>query len=525
LVMVSERVESATCPSTADPLLAGRTDSWAIELGEHWQRWLPLAALLFVVMGAAAPLADIDMPMHLATGAWILRHHAVPFVEPFGWTRAGAPFYAYSWLPEIMYQWLYTHTGPLGLRLFHGLWLLAGGASLLWLARTAGWRAWTAVQLCFFLLFTEALVFPYLRPQEIVFSAAILAWGCGLRALDAERPAIWIAMLAVISALAANSHLLFAVTGLPIAIAVSRTPFRWQRTTLVTAAIFAGWVATPYGLHWGEIFRLNFGHNLLVDYPSPIGEFAPGFLSAAKWMPIAFVVIVLAIVPSIGFGYTRSTWERVVFSSMWLVGLFGFALATRALMIWWLASLPSLALALEKVRVPRPPVRRVLLVTMACFPMLISIRSLELSHLLGTDVASPVRGSVEPLARWLDQHVQADRRSHMLTVFDFGTYLTWRLPAYSMSIDGRGIYPDSASSPEAYRLLGNERSATGPWRSAELAILPLSYPAATVLDTAVGWVRVDSVPPTREVPYAAGLWARRSWLEKYARTTDVKNLH
>jgi hypothetical protein len=525
LVMVSERVESATCPSTADPLLAGRTDSWAIELGEHWQRWLPLAALLFVVMGAAAPLADIDMPMHLATGAWILRHHAVPFVEPFGWTRAGAPFYAYSWLPEIMYQWLYTHTGPLGLRLFHGLWLLAGGASLLWLARTAGWRAWTAVQLCFFLLFTEALVFPYLRPQEIVFSAAILAWGCGLRALDAERPAIWIAMLAVISALAANSHLLFAVTGLPIAIAVSRTPFRWQRTTLVTAAIFAGWVATPYGLHWGEIFRLNFGHNLLVDYPSPIGEFAPGFLSAAKWMPIAFVVIVLAIVPSIGFGYTRSTWERVVFSSMWLVGLFGFALATRALMIWWLASLPSLALALEKVRVPRPPVRRVLLVTMACFPMLISIRSLELSHLLGTDVASPVRGSVEPLARWLDQHVQADRRSRMLTVFDFGTYLTWRLPAYSMSIDGRGIYPDSASSPDAYRLLGNERSATGPWRSAELAILPLSYPAATVLDTAVGWVRVDSVPPTREVPYAAGLWARRSWLDKYARTADVKNLH
>jgi hypothetical protein len=254
-----------------------------------------------------------------------------------------------------------------------------------------------------------------------------------------------------------------------------------------------------------------------VDYPSPIGEFVPGFLSAAKWMPIAFVVIVLAIVPSIGAGYSRSTWERVVFSSMWVVGLFGFALATRALMIWWLASLPSLALALENVRVPRPPVRRVLLVTMACFPLLISIRSLELSHLLGAGVASPVRRSVEPLALWLDQHIKADRRPRMLTVFDFGTYLTWRLPAYSMSIDGRGIFPDSASSPDAYRLLGDERAAIGPWQSAELAILPLPYPAATALDTAVGWVRIDSVPPTHEVPYVTGLWARRSWLDEHAR--------
>ena len=514
--IVFERDESALHPPASSSPAVSPTDSWALELGATWPRWLPLAALLFVIMGATAPLADIDMPMHLATGEWILRHHEVPFVEPFAWTRAGAPFYAYSWLPEVIYQLLYTHTGPLGLRLFHGLMLLVSGASLFWLARTVGWRAWTTVQLAFFLLFTESLVFPYLRPQEIVFAAAIAAWACGLKALDAERPAVWIALLVVISAVAANSHLLFALTALPIAIAIARTPFRWQRTALVAAAILAGWVATPYGLHYGAILRLNFGHNLLVDFPSPIGEFAPGFLSAAKWMPIALVVIVLAIVPGIGFAYSRTTWQRVVFSSMWLIGLFGFALATRALMIWWLASLPAMALALEKVRAPRPPVRRVMLVTMACFPVLLSIRSLELTHTLGAGVSSPVRRSVEPLALWLDQHVRAERRPRMLTVFDFGTYLTWRLPAYSMSIDGRGIFPDSAASPDAYRLLGDEHAATGPWRSAELAILPFSYPAAAALDTAAGWVRIDSVPPTHEVPYATGLWARRSLLDAYA---------
>jgi hypothetical protein len=517
LPLLDGRIESAAPTSLFHPPTLGSTDSWALELGEHWPRWLPFAALLFLGMGAAAPLADIDLPMHLATGVWILRHHSVPFVEPFAWTRAGAPYYAYSWLPEIIYQQLYAHTGALGLRVLHGLSLLAGGASLLWLARTAGWRAWTAVQLCFLLLFTEALVFPYLRPQEVILPAAILAWGCGLRALESPRPAIWIALLTLTSALAANSHLLFPLTAIPIAIALSKSPFPLRRTAFVLVALLVGWLATPYGLHWGEIFRLNFGHNLLFDYPSPIGEFAPGFWSAAHWMPLALVIVVLAIVPGIGLAYSHTPRERVVFSSLWLIGLFGFGLATRALMIWWLASLPSLALALEKVRAPRRHVRRVLLVTMACFPVLLSIRSLELSHVLGQGVASPVRDSIEPLARWLDQHVRADRRSRMLTALNYGSYLTWRLPGYSMSIDGRTIFPDSAASPDAYRLFGDESSAIGPWESADLAILPLFYPAAAVLDTAAGWTRVDLVSHGRDAPDSTGLWARRSWLAQYAR--------
>jgi hypothetical protein len=517
LSLLDERVQSAAPTSLFHPATLGRTDSWAFELGEHWPRWLPLAALLFLAMGAAAHIADIDLPMHLATGAWILRHHSVPFVEPFAWTRAGAPYYAYSWLPEIIYQQLYAHTGTLGLRVLHGLSLLAGGTSLFWLARTAGWRAWTAVQLSFLLLFTQALVFPYLRPQELILPAAIFAWGCGLRAIESRRPAIWIALLTVTAAFAANSHLLFPLTALPIAIALSKKPVPLKRSALVAVAIFAGWLATPYGLHWGEIFRLNFGHNLLFDYPSPIGEFAPGFWSAARWMPLALVVIVLAIVPGIGLSYSRSGWERAIFTSLWLIGLFGFGLATRALLVWWLASLPSLALALEKVRAPRRHVRRVLLVTMACFPMLLSIRSLELSHLLGEGVASPARASVEPLALWLDQHTRADRESRMLTALNYGSYLTWRLPAYSMSIDGRTIFPDSAASPDAYRLVGDEGSSTGPWRSADLAILPVLYPAAAVLDTAEGWVRVDLVAQGPGVPYSTGMWARRSWLAHHAR--------
>ena len=44
-----------------------------------------LAAALWI---GAAPLGDPDLPLHLAVGEWIARHHSVPFTEPFAWTRS-----------------------------------------------------------------------------------------------------------------------------------------------------------------------------------------------------------------------------------------------------------------------------------------------------------------------------------------------------------------------------------------------------------------------------------------------------
>jgi hypothetical protein len=55
------------------------------------------------VGGVTVPLSDADLPMHLALGEWIVRHRGVPFTEPFAWTRAGEPFFAYSWGPEVLY--------------------------------------------------------------------------------------------------------------------------------------------------------------------------------------------------------------------------------------------------------------------------------------------------------------------------------------------------------------------------------------------------------------------------------------
>src|SRR5690348_5194849 len=97
------------------------SEQWRDALGPLWQWQLALIALLLFVAGFSLPFADPDLSIHLATGEWIAKHHAVPFVEPFAWTRPGAPFQAYSWPIETLYYELIARFGPIGLNVLQGL--------------------------------------------------------------------------------------------------------------------------------------------------------------------------------------------------------------------------------------------------------------------------------------------------------------------------------------------------------------------------------------------------------------------
>jgi len=495
----------------------GDDDWWRSELGARWPLWVGIGGLLLFAFGFAAPLVDPDLPMHLATGAWIVQHRAVPWTEPFAWTRWGAPYYAYSWLPEIVYQLLYANWGAPALRVLHGLTQVATGASLLWLACVNRWKSWTALVLIFLTVVTSSVVAGFLRPQALLVPLVLLSWACGVRVLDSPHPARWASALAIVAAVSANTHLLFPLTGLPLAIAVSRTPIQARRAALVAACLVAGWLVTPYGLAWPKVFALYFGHNPLFDYPSPIAEFIPGFRFAVKnilWLVLAGT---LALAPWALSSVDAKPRQRVVFGFLWFIGLVGFALATRAIAVWWFATLPILALLLE--RLPRPRTsRRVLLLTFVSLPVVLTVKFARLGADVGIGVVPPARASLDPLVAWLNEHVRLKTTSQprVLTNFDFGSYLTWRLPGYSMSIDGRTIFPDSAALPEAYRNGDQGPFPLGPWRSADLAIVNLRLPVAAVLDTARGWVRLETVPIGRSVPQAAGLWAREDWLRTVA---------
>lgn len=60
-------------------------------------------------------LADPDPWWHLATGRWIVEHHAIPSVDPFSFTVAGAPWRAVDWLADLV---------------LYGSWALGGNAGV-----------------------------------------------------------------------------------------------------------------------------------------------------------------------------------------------------------------------------------------------------------------------------------------------------------------------------------------------------------------------------------------------------------
>ena len=59
-------------------------------------------------------LSDPDPWWHLATGRWIVEHHAIPHVDPFSFTMAGAPWRAVDWLADLLLWGSFALAGNAG---------------------------------------------------------------------------------------------------------------------------------------------------------------------------------------------------------------------------------------------------------------------------------------------------------------------------------------------------------------------------------------------------------------------------
>jgi hypothetical protein len=177
-----------------------------------WLGWIALLAL--VVPLAARPLSHDDLFWHLQSGAWMVAHGAVPHVDPFSFTRLGAPWVTHEWGFSL---------------LVYGIWL-AGGYLALIAARVVvvlliGWTLTRTLK-------TEALAEP---PRYL--SIGLLA--VGLWAVSAE----------VILRAALLSELFLALTLLLLA--RYRQTGRGRELVLV-AGLFWVWA----NLHSGVVFGL-----------------------------------------------------------------------------------------------------------------------------------------------------------------------------------------------------------------------------------------------------------------------------
>jgi hypothetical protein len=274
-------------------------------------------------------------------------------------------------------------------------------------------------------------------------------------------------------------------------------------------------------LHLPEILRLNLTGNALVGALSPISEMEPGFralMHAAISLQVASIILLLTpiFIPS----RLLSTRERIWYGLAWTAGLGLFALALRGLVIWLLLSLPLLALLVAAIPLPTlATTRRITVGATLIIPLSLAGGQLRQHSLIPSATTNletrqlPMGPSVvvEPLVRFVECNLPTVTDAKTYTVFDYGSYLVWRAPMMSYSIDGRGIFPDSVAKAEAMQLSADGPFTLGPWKSADVAIVPTVHAAAIALDTDTGFARVRTSLPVDSTLGTAALWIRKSW--------------
>jgi len=73
---------------------------------------MPIVFLFARMEGAKTMLGDGDTGWHIRTGEWIMANGRVPHNDVFSFTKAGDPWYAWEWLWEVCFAWIY-HLGGL----------------------------------------------------------------------------------------------------------------------------------------------------------------------------------------------------------------------------------------------------------------------------------------------------------------------------------------------------------------------------------------------------------------------------
>jgi hypothetical protein len=197
------------------------------------------------------------------------------------------------------------------------------------------------------------------------------------------------------------------------------------------------------------------------------------------------------------------------------------------LVVWWLLIIPSVGCAIEMLPVTTLPVLRTAQ-RGAVAAIFVSVGLLGVDDWLDPwmragststrTLPSMNARSIEPIAEWLDCNVKPDVHGRLVTTFNYGGYVPWRLPYLSESVDGRTFFPDSVALAETYFPPNRSSIPLPPWRTADLAIAPMNYPIAAVLDTATGWRRIALTSQLEGKPSMIGLWITERWWQRAGRS-------
>ena len=218
--------------------------------------WVGAGACVLVLLQGTQMLRDTDTFWQMKVGQWIIDHHAVPQVDVFSLTKAGAPWMSSSWLSQVLFAEVYAHAGWAGVVLLSALAIAVTFGLLVHLLE----RHIPSSYACFVAIVAFALAaHHFLARPHVLAMPVMVAWIGGLMAASdtRTRPSLWLLPLI---ALWANLHGGF-VLGLaligPIALDALWNAEPAQRKSVVVQWALFGLAAlaaaclTPYG--WNSI--------------------------------------------------------------------------------------------------------------------------------------------------------------------------------------------------------------------------------------------------------------------------------
>ena len=467
--------------------------------------WLFLAG----PQGWNALLADADIGWHIRTGQWILANHAVPTHDLFSFSKAGAPWFAWEWLSDVIFASLFGAAGMKGVLLVTGI-VLASYSTIV--VRHAFWRGANAmVALPLALLGVGSSTVHFLaRPH--IFTLLLLASSLWLVELDRRRPTRWIWVLIPLTVVWINLHggfFMFMACLAVIAIGAaveamlgsgSVREARWatvRRYIILLAGCGAASLVNPYGInlhkHIAEYLSSDWIRNNIQEFMAPTFR-----TEGQRQFEIVLIIGLLVVAPLL-----RK--RRIADALLILFLAHSSLMSVRHATIFCLACVPLIAEEIScqwsalSTRMPRKSILATL-------------------HSMGSDLAKPFRRStawipvtllivaLAPLS-WptdfpkvvfptdlVNQHAGLLQSSRVLTTDQWADYLIFRFyPRQKVYVDGRSDFYGEQLGNEYLHLLqlapGWEQTLAR--RGFDAVLLPPHWPLVQMLKSSPQW-RVEA---------------------------------
>lgn len=435
-----------------------------------------------IVLFAPPVLNDPDTYWHIASGMWMLQHHAIPHTDPFSYSLAGAPWVAHEWLSEVLIALAYRAGSWGGILILFGV---ATATTFGMLARyLARWLNQPASSVVF-VLGTACISASLLARPHLLALTALTLWTAGLLTAKDKgaMPSLLLLLLMVIWANLHASFIFGLALILPIAVeavveAEARRVGVARRWGLFLGAAIGASISTPNGWH-GLLFPFQL---MRMASTSSINEWSPtnfqtlqpleGALVALLYvalsrhvrLPVGRLVILLGLL-HLALQHTRHQMLAGVLGAMVLAKPLGHAFAFRgseessgrSSLNWTVGGLACMAL----------------------------LTALRLIHPLERtdDPASPVTAL---------NHVPIEiQRDHVFNSYEFGGYLIFK--DIKPFIDGRAdMYGDDFMSAYLVALAPNRTAFE---RIVERygirwTILAARSPAVDMIETLPRWRRL-----------------------------------